>query len=157
MGKKSGAIGRATPSKRRARPDRVKVCVAAIVLDRRGRFLLLRRGPGSTWPGTWCFPGGHVEPGEGLRECCRRELREETGLDYGPAPSAFGFEGVTEVIARGDHHVGVMFRCHVRPPEAGPVNAEPDRHDAIGWFDWGSFPGPLMPVVESWRQGDYLR
>lgn len=27
----------------------------------------------------WCFPGGHVEPGEGLAEAAVREVEEETG------------------------------------------------------------------------------
>ena len=28
----------------------------------------------------WCFPKGHVDPGESLAEAARREIQEETGL-----------------------------------------------------------------------------
>lgn len=28
----------------------------------------------------WCFPKGHVDPGESLATCALREVREETGL-----------------------------------------------------------------------------
>ena len=30
--------------------------------------------------GRWDVPGGFMEPGEGVRECCAREALEETGL-----------------------------------------------------------------------------
>lgn len=30
--------------------------------------------------GQWCLPGGRMEPGESVSECCIREVLEETGL-----------------------------------------------------------------------------
>lgn len=32
-----------------------------------------------SWPGI-TFPGGHLEPGESVLDCARREVREETGI-----------------------------------------------------------------------------
>lgn len=43
-----------------------------------GEILVQKRTKGD-WPGL-TFPGGHVEPGEGEEDSCRREMREETGL-----------------------------------------------------------------------------
>jgi 8-oxo-dGTP diphosphatase len=54
-------------------------CVGAVIKDRSGRLLLIRRGhePGK---GQWSIPGGRVEAGESDAEALAREVREETGL-----------------------------------------------------------------------------
>jgi len=54
-------------------------CVAGVVLDDKGRLLMVRRGrePGL---GLWSIPGGRVEAGESDSAALVRELREETGL-----------------------------------------------------------------------------
>src|SRR5512143_2130612 len=50
---------------------------AVIFDDKREKVLLTRRADN----GLWCLPGGKMEPGESVEECCRREVVEETGLD----------------------------------------------------------------------------
>lgn len=50
--------------------------LARAVIVRRGRFLVAH-GEGARY--TY-LPGGHTEPGEGLRGCLRRELEEELGV-----------------------------------------------------------------------------
>lgn len=42
--------------------------------------LFLKRGPGGDFPGMWCFPGGHAEPGETVEETAKRETVEEIGF-----------------------------------------------------------------------------
>jgi ADP-ribose pyrophosphatase YjhB (NUDIX family) len=105
--------------------ERPAVCVAVVVRDHEGRVLLLRRSASRTWPGTWCLPGGRLEPGETLEGCCRRELFEETGL----VAERFKFSVVTEV-AGPPNLIGLVYRAFGVVGTA--ANAEPHAHDAIG-------------------------
>ncbi len=42
------------------------------------KIVLIKRGD----CGIWYLPGGHIEPGESKKEAVRREVKEETGLDF---------------------------------------------------------------------------
>ena len=51
----------------------------AIILVEQGELLLTRRR-GSSRPGLWCIPCGHLEYDEDVRAAAAREMEEETGL-----------------------------------------------------------------------------
>ena len=56
----------------------VPVSAGALVFDRAGRLLILK----PTYKSGWTIPGGVMEAdGESPWEACRREVREETGLE----------------------------------------------------------------------------
>jgi 8-oxo-dGTP diphosphatase len=55
--------------------------VAAGLLRRRGRALIVHRSPQRRWyPDAWDLPGGHVEVGEVPCLALARELEEELGI-----------------------------------------------------------------------------
>ena len=55
--------------------------VTAAVIARAGTVLVCQRPAGGHHPGKWEFPGGKVEPGEGIEDGMRRELQEELGIE----------------------------------------------------------------------------
>jgi len=56
----------------------LRIGSCAVIFDEaRQKVLLTQR----TDNGLWCLPGGKMESGETLEECCRREVFEETGLE----------------------------------------------------------------------------
>ena len=57
------------------------ITVTAAVIEKNGKILIARRKAGSRLGGLWEFPGGKLEPGENPKECLRRELHEEFGID----------------------------------------------------------------------------
>ena len=59
------------------RTERVELTTLCMVY--RGEELLLQNRVKTDWRG-YCFPGGHVEPGESIVDSVVREMKEETGL-----------------------------------------------------------------------------
>lgn len=53
-----------------------------IVRNPFGEVLILERVKNDFSKEGWCIPGGHVDVGESFKEAARRELKEETGLDF---------------------------------------------------------------------------
>lgn len=54
--------------------------VAAAIIEKNGKLLICRRGPGGSCAYLWEFPGGKLEPGETPAACAVRECREELGI-----------------------------------------------------------------------------
>jgi ADP-ribose pyrophosphatase YjhB (NUDIX family) len=100
-------------------------CVGAVVHDREGRLLLIRRGhdPGR---GLWSLPGGRVEAGESPRQAVEREVREETGL----AVRAGAEVGRVRIPGIGVVFDVVDLACTLVDPGAQP-RAGDDADDAV--------------------------
>jgi 8-oxo-dGTP diphosphatase len=55
--------------------------VTAGLIWKDGKLLITRRPEGTHLAGYWEFPGGKQEPGESLKACLEREIREELGME----------------------------------------------------------------------------
>jgi ADP-ribose pyrophosphatase YjhB (NUDIX family) len=62
---------------RLGRTAQLKLGCAAMIPNDTGKHMVLTR---RTENSPWCVPGGAMDPGETLEECCRGEVWEETGL-----------------------------------------------------------------------------
>jgi ADP-ribose pyrophosphatase YjhB (NUDIX family) len=118
----------------------------AVVVERAGRILLGRRGPGTREPGKWSFPAGFVERGEPVEAAAIREVREEVGLDVtlGPLLGLVSAPGEVVVLAV---YAAVDARGE---PVAGDDLTE------VGWFAPDALPELAFPhdarVLADWRR-----
>ena len=60
------------------------VVVAAGIIIRENKVLVVQRNPATPRGLFWEFPGGKLEEGENPRQCIRRELEEELGVQVKP-------------------------------------------------------------------------
>ncbi len=127
---------------------RPKIGVGVIVI--KGDKVLLGKRKNVHGEGTWCFPGGHLEFGEEIEDCARREVEEETGiriknLRLGP---------FTNDIFRkeGKHYVTLYV---ISDHDSGEARVkEPEKCERWEWFEWDKLPSPLfLPIRNLLRQG----
>jgi len=94
----------------------------AAIIEREGRFLFVEETDGASPERVLNQPAGHVEPGEGLLEAVRREVREETGLAFTPE----ALVGLYQLQARnGKDYCRVCFRGTV-PAGAEALPEDPE-------------------------------
>jgi ADP-ribose pyrophosphatase YjhB (NUDIX family) len=110
-------------------------CGAAIL--RAGRLLLVQRRKAPE-AGFWSLPGGKVDFLERAEEATIREIAEEIGvaIALGPLLCLVQMIGIDS-----QHWVSPVYRASLDAEE--PVNREPDKIAAIGWFALDDPPTPL--------------
>ncbi|MFH8559242.1 NUDIX hydrolase [Streptomyces celluloflavus] len=94
--------------------------VAGVIVDDRGRALLIQRRDN----GQWEPPGGVLEPGETILDALQREVLEETGIKIAlPATLTGIYKNMTGLI------VSMVFRCEAI--DGTPTTGEETR--ALRW------------------------
>jgi 8-oxo-dGTP diphosphatase len=115
--------------------------VAAALVDASGRVLIARRPAGKSLAGLWEFPGGKVEPGEGLEEALVRELAEELDVAVRAdalAPFAFASHGYPDFNL-------LMPLYLLRTWKGTP---RPLAHNALAWARPSELDGYPMPPAD---------
>lgn len=114
-----------------------------VIITREKQMLLLRR-INSHGAGSWSPPGGHLEFGESLEDCAKRETEEETGIHI----TDVVFRAITNDLfeAEGKHYITIWMEGRYSAGEA-TIQA-PYEVGEIGWFTWDALPQPLFLPLE---------
>ncbi len=120
-----------------------------VTVIKNGKVLLLKR-TNAHGEGTWCYPGGHLEFGESVFDCARRETDEETGVQITNIRKEFYTEDSFE--AENKHYITLFITADWRAND--PEIREPHKCTELEWFSWDSLPTPLfLPIENAIRQG----
>jgi 8-oxo-dGTP diphosphatase len=118
-----------------------------VILDPARNVLITRRANDSHQGGLWEFPGGKVEAGESLQAALARELREELGIEIGPA----------RPLLEVRHDYGdrqVLLDVHLIREFAGTargLEGQPLRWVSPGELADYAFPAANVPIVTAVR------
>ncbi|MEK7531199.1 MAG: NUDIX domain-containing protein [Patescibacteria group bacterium] len=120
---------------------RPKVGVGLLVL-KDGKVLMGKR-TNAHGDGYYCGPGGHVEYGETIVECAKREALEETGLTV----DNIRLLCVADMLAfPPDHYLDIAVAADWVSGEV--QNLEPHKRESWSWYDLNALPSPMWPGEE---------
>lgn len=108
----------------------VKATVTAIVSpsEMERNIILLTQRSIEPFKGYWCFPGGHIDPGETVEKAVIRETAEETGLDL-QSPEFLGY--CNEIFPEYNFHAVVLMFYGTAQ---GTLRPQPGEVADAAWF-----------------------
>ena len=109
-----------------------------VVFVRQGRVFLAKRR-GAHGEDTWASAGGHLEFGESLEDCARREAMEELGVEVGELRVLC----LSNIVAYDRHYVDVEFLGDIEGQEPAPT-ASDGSFTEYGWYPLSDPPKPLF-------------
>ena len=114
-----------------------------ILLNRGDKILFVLRSNTGWMDGHYALPAGHVEAAESFMQAAQRELLEEVGIKLNLRQLKHAVTIHELKPDRQEVRVGVCFEALDWTGE--PVNAEPEVHGEIKWFNADELPDKLTP------------
>lgn len=111
---------------------------ASVIVDERGRVLLVKHGYGRL---NWEVPGGAGEEGESAEQIAVREAREEAGIDLSIVRLTGVYWEADHPGSPGMHHF--VFLAHLAPGSPLARVADEKEITDYGWFAPDALPRPM--------------
>lgn len=121
-----------------------------VLIRKKNKFLFIKR-KGSHGNGTWAPPGGHIDFGESVLHCARREVKEETNLEI----KNLKIIGFTEDLFKKEKKQYITIWV-TSDWKSGEVKKTDKEFSEFQWFEWKNLPKPLFLPVKNFIKGKLL-
>ena len=115
-----------------------------LVFNKAGDILIQRRPEDGLLGGLWEFPGGKREDGEALADTCRRELREEVGIEVADVTPFYTLNHAYSHFKITLH----AFRCRIAAGTPTSNEGQPIRWVPVDALDDYAFPRANRRLIE---------
>lgn len=123
--------------------DRPRVGLGVLIF-KDGKILIGKR-LSAHGEGVWAPPGGHLENGESLEECAKREVLEETNLEIGNIKIG---PLTNDIFKETKKHYITCFMLSNEIKGLLKV-LEPEKCESWQWFDLNNLPSPLFLPLQN--------
>ena len=120
------------------------IAVGLVFDDDRDRLLIQRRPDDGLLGGLWEFPGGKQEDGESMETACRREVREELGIEV-------AVEEAFYTLSHAYSHFKITlhaFRCRIEDGTPEAREDQPFQWVGLDELDDYAFPRANRRLIE---------
>ncbi len=124
----------------------------AIIPYPQDKILLIKRDT-VPFKGYWALPGGRLDSGETIEQCCIREVKEETGLDVSIVRKVGEYH---EQGVQDDVEYDYYPTCFVVKVVGGETKKQDSEVQELKLFSLKELPNPLAFVHNQMIQ-DYLK
>jgi len=118
-----------------------------LILEKDGKFLMMRRANTGHSDGLYCVPAGHVEAGESMMAEIIREAAEEVGVFIQPEDLTFVHMQYrfSNRSVRATYHERIDVYFRTSKWNGLVENKEPHKCDDLQWFDFDKIPENTDP------------
>jgi 8-oxo-dGTP diphosphatase len=118
-----------------------------VIVQKNGKILLIKR-QGSHGAETWAPPGGHIDFGETIENCAKREVKEEMDIEI----KNLKVVGFTNDLFKKDkkHYITIWVFSDWK---SGKEKMDGREMSEFGWFDWNNLPKPLFIPLKNFVEG----
>jgi len=115
-----------------------------LVLMKENKILLARRYNTGFFDSYYCFPAGHLDGGETLKQAMVRETKEEIGIVLNPSD----LELIHTINRKVPNNERIDFFFTTQKWQGEPKILEPEKCDDLNWFELNNLPDNIIPYIK---------
>ncbi|MBV8885572.1 MAG: 8-oxo-dGTP diphosphatase MutT [Chroococcidiopsidaceae cyanobacterium CP_BM_RX_35] len=129
-------------------PTPHKIIGVAVIWNDQKQVLIDRRRPVSPLGGLWEFPGGKIESGETIKNCIKREIWEELGIEVEVGKHLIDVEHTYSHL----HVTLIVHHCRHLSGLPLPLECDQVRWVTVAELDQYPFPPANEQIITALRQ-----